>query len=72
MLYSICYFAFRQILQMLALCVRSNDFKGVGDTRWGYQRIVGELKGLGVSVSPTTVPTWLRDAGLGLSGPDAG
>jgi putative transposase len=33
--------------------------------RWGYQRIVGELKGLGVCVSPTTVRTWLRDAGLG-------
>src|SRR5262245_31165009 len=26
-LYSICYFAFRHILQLLALCVRSNDFK---------------------------------------------
>jgi putative transposase len=25
--------------------------------RWGYQRIVGELKGLGVTVSPTTVRT---------------
>jgi transposase InsO family protein len=33
--------------------------------RWGYQRIVGELKGLGVTVSPTTVRTWLRAAGLG-------
>jgi transposase InsO family protein len=33
--------------------------------RWGYQRIVGELKGVGVVVSPTTVRTWLRDAGLG-------
>jgi putative transposase len=33
--------------------------------RWGYQRIVGELKGVGVVVSPTTVRNWLRDAGLG-------
>jgi transposase InsO family protein len=33
--------------------------------RWGYQRIVGELKGLGMAVSSTTVRTWLRAAGLG-------
>ena len=33
--------------------------------RWGYQRIVGELKGLGFTVSATTVRTWLRHAGLG-------
>jgi putative transposase len=33
--------------------------------RWGYQRIVGELKGLGVAVSATTVHTWLRNARLG-------
>ena len=32
--------------------------------RWGHQWIVGELKGLGVSVSVTTVRTWLRAAGL--------
>jgi hypothetical protein len=36
--------------------------------RWGYQRIVGELKGLGVSVSATAVRTWLRAAGLGPAG----
>jgi transposase InsO family protein len=36
--------------------------------RWGYQRIVGELKGLGIPVSATTVRTWLRAAGLGPSG----
>jgi len=33
--------------------------------RWGYQRIVGELKGLGFVVSATTVRTWLRHVGLG-------
>jgi putative transposase len=36
--------------------------------RWGYQRIVGELKGLGVTISSTTVRTWLRAAGLGPAG----
>jgi len=34
----------------------------------GYQRIVGELKGLGMPVSATTVRTWLRVAGLGPAG----
>jgi transposase InsO family protein len=36
--------------------------------RWGYQRIVGELKGLGMVVSATTVRTWLRAASLGPAG----
>jgi transposase InsO family protein len=36
--------------------------------RWGYQRIVGECKGLGVTVSATTVRMWLRAAGLGPAG----
>jgi len=36
--------------------------------QWGYQRIVGELKGFGVVVSATTVRTWLRAAGLGPAG----
>src|SRR5260370_39979553 len=36
--------------------------------RWGYQRIVGELKGLGFVVSATTVRGWLRKAGLGQVG----
>jgi putative transposase len=36
--------------------------------QWGYQRIVGELKGLGRVVSATTVRTWLRKAGLGPAG----
>ena len=30
--------------------------------RWGYQRIVGELAGLGVQVSATTVAKILRQA----------
>jgi putative transposase len=33
--------------------------------RWGYQRIVGELKGLGVVVSATTVKKILRQEQLG-------
>jgi len=36
--------------------------------RWGYRHIVGEPKGLGISVSPTTVRTWLRESGLGPAG----
>ena len=34
----------------------------------GYPRIVGELKGLGVTVSASTVGAWLRAAGLGPAG----
>jgi len=33
--------------------------------RWGYQRIVGELSKLGLSVSPSTVRRLLARAGLG-------
>jgi putative transposase len=40
--------------------------------RWGYQRIVGEMKGLGFAVSGTTVRTWLRAAGLGPVGTRGG
>jgi hypothetical protein len=36
--------------------------------RWGYQRIVGELTGLGVTISATMVRTWLRAAGRGPAG----
>jgi putative transposase len=40
--------------------------------RWGYQRIVGELNGLGLAVSPTTVKKILREAGLGPAGSRSG
>jgi transposase InsO family protein len=40
--------------------------------RWGYQRIVGELRGLGFAVSATTVRKLLREAGLGPAGERAG
>ena len=42
------------------------------NTRWGYQRIVGEMKGLGIAVSATTVRTWLRAEGLGPAGTRGG
>jgi hypothetical protein len=32
---------------------------------WGYMRVQGELKGLGISVSATTIATVLRSADLG-------
>ena len=35
---------------------------------WGYQRIVGELNGLGLAVSATTVKKILHQAGLGPAG----
>jgi hypothetical protein len=38
----------------------------------GYQRIVGELNGLGLSVSVTTVQKILRAAGLGPAGARSG
>src|SRR5262249_50777147 len=34
------------------------------NSHWGYKRIVGELKGLGVSVSATSVRKVLLEAGL--------
>jgi len=40
--------------------------------RWGYQRIVGELKGLGLAVSANTVRAWLRKSGLGPVGSRGG
>src|SRR5262249_7946203 len=36
--------------------------------RWGYQRIVGELRGLGIVVSATTVKKILREEQLGPAG----
>jgi putative transposase len=36
--------------------------------RWGYQRIVGELAGVGVCVSATSVAKILREAGLSPAG----
>jgi len=40
--------------------------------RWGYRRIVGELAGIGISVSATSVRKVLVGAGLGPAGPRRG
>jgi transposase InsO family protein len=40
--------------------------------RWGYQRIAGEINGLGLSVSATTVRKILCEAGMGPAGERAG
>src|SRR4029450_12333253 len=40
--------------------------------RWGYQRIVGELKGLGIGVSATTVKKILPAEHPGPAGPRKG
>jgi putative transposase len=40
--------------------------------RWGYQRIAGELRGLGFTLSATTVRKLLRQAGLGPAGERTG
>ena len=48
----------REIRELVLRFARENP-------RWGYQRMVGELKGLGIAVSATTVRAWLRKAGLG-------
>jgi putative transposase len=36
--------------------------------RWGYERIVGEINGLGLNVSATTVRKVLCEAGIGAAG----
>jgi hypothetical protein len=48
----------REIRELVLRLPRENP-------RRGYPRIVGELKGLGIAVSATTVRAWLQAAGLG-------
>jgi putative transposase len=55
----------REVRELVLRLARENP-------RWGYQRIVGELKGVGFVVSATTVRTWLRQAGLGPVGTRSG
>ena len=40
--------------------------------RWGYQRIAGELRGLGVLISATTVRELVKTAGIGPAGQRGG
>lgn len=51
----------REVRALIVQLARENP-------RWGYQRIVGELKGLGVVVSATTVKKVLREHQLGPAG----
>ena len=55
----------REIREQIVRLARENP-------RWGYQRIVGELKGLGIAVSATTVRKVLRGAGVGPAGKRGG
>jgi len=55
----------REVRELVLRLARENP-------RWGYQRIVGELRGLGIAVSATTVRELLKRAGLGPAGKRAG
>jgi len=55
----------REIRELVLRLARENP-------RWGYQRIVGELNGLGLAVSATTVKKILHQAGLGPAGSRSG
>jgi transposase InsO family protein len=51
----------REVRELVLRLARENR-------RWGYQRIAGELRGLGVQLSPSSVRRVLATAGLGPAG----
>ena len=51
----------REVRELVLRLARENP-------RWGYRRIVGELHGLGVIISATSVRELLRNAGVGPCG----
>jgi putative transposase len=55
----------REVRELVLRLARENP-------RWGYRRIAGELTGLGVQISPTSVRKLLTDAGLGPAGQRGG
>src|SRR6266496_2692568 len=72
MVVSLVYLLFRRALAVAALRPRSREFKELEmvvrlareNPSWGYQRIVGELAGLGVRVCASSVAKILREAGM--------
>lgn len=50
-----------EIRELVLRLVRENP-------RWGYQRVAGEINGLGLKVSATTVRKILREEGIGPAG----